>query len=318
MSNISTKKRDSMKKTLRKTMKKQGNSNIFIPYFSQPDKDNFENILFENLKIKFQLVDKKKLKRKILRKWSEKKSSSETKQLLISLFLSIFSEKNSNFKNWLKKSKSTKAFKQIETKKNIVRNFLLNQLNKNQYPWDNESINNINSLYIDYDENGCVVDKTYLNPLFIEDKSQTKCVSKEELLEINNKIKEKNIKKLEDSRAKQISPSLIDKCNKDFSKDIEALDIHIALPVYNREFLQNIIKESNNYMIILEIIIKIQETTLEEYYKENDNFNNLAKLQRNFSLSSDPPQLPWSKTIQEELFKLDHKDLNLKYKSFKL
>ena len=318
MSNISTKKRDSMKKTLRKTMKKQGNSNIFIPYFSQQDKDNFENILFENLKIKFQLVDKKKLKRKILRKWSEKKSSSETKQLLISLFLSIFSEKNSNFKNWLKKSKSTKAFKQIETKKNIVRNFLLNQLNKNQYPWDNESINNINSLYIDYDENGCVVDKTYLNPLFIEDKSQTKCVSKEELLEINNKIKEKNIKKLEDSRAKQISPSLIDKCNKDFLKEIEALDIHIALPVYNREFLQNIIKESNNYMIILEIIIKIQETTLEEYYKENDNFNNLSKLQRNFSLSSDPPQLPWSKTIQEELFKLDHKDLNLKYKSFKL
>ena len=55
-----------------------------------------------------------------------------------------------------------------------------NQLNKNQYPWDNESINNINSLYIDYDENGCVVDKTYLNPLFIEDKSQTKCVSKED------------------------------------------------------------------------------------------------------------------------------------------
>ena len=216
MSNISTKKRDSMKKTLRKTMKKPANSNTFIPYFSQQDKDNFENILFENLKIKFQLVDKKKLKRKILRKWSEKKSSSETKQLLISLFLSIFSEKNSNFKNWLKKSKSTKAFKQIETKKNIVRNFLLNQLNKNQYPWDNESINNINSLYIDYDENGCIVDKTYLNPLFIEDKSQTKCVSKEELLEINNKIKEKNIKKLEDSRAKQISPSLIDKCNKDF------------------------------------------------------------------------------------------------------
>ena len=318
MSNISTKKRDSMKKTLRKTMKKPANSNTFIPYFSQQDKDNFENILFENLKIKFQLVYKKKLKRKILRKWSEKKSSSETKQLLISLFLSIFSEKNSNFKNWLKKSKSTKAFKQIETKKNIVRNFLLNQLNKNQYPWDNESINNINSLYIDYDENGCIVDKTYLNPLFIEDKSQTKCVSKEELLEINNKIKEKNIKKLEDSRAKQISPSLIDKCNKDFLKEIEALDIHIALPVYNREFLQNVIKESNNYMIILEIIIKIQETTLEEYYKENDSFNNLSKLQRNFSLSSDPAQLPWSKTIQEELFKLDHKDLNLKYKSFKL
>lgn len=318
MSNISTKKRDSMKKTLRKTMKKQANSNIFIPYFSQQDKDNFENILFENLKIKFQLVDKKKLKRKIFRKWSEKKSSSETKQLLISLFLSIFSEKNSNFKNWLKKSKNTKSFKQIETKKNIVINFLLNQLNKNQYPWDNESINNINFLYIDYDENGCIVDKTFLNPLFIEDKSQTKCVSKEELLEINNKIKEKNIKKLEDSRAKQIPLSLIDKCNKDFSKEIEALDIHIALPVYNREFLQNIIKESNNYMIILEIIIKIQETTLEEYYKENDNFNNLSKLQRNFSLYSDPPQLPWSKTIQEELFKLDHRDLNLKYKSLKL
>lgn len=318
MSNISTKKRDSMKKTLRKTIKKQANSNIFIPYFSQQDKDNFENILFENLKIKFQLVDKKKLKRKILRKWSEKKSSSETKQLLISLFLVIFSEKNSNFKNWLKKSKNTKSFKQIETKNNIVRNFLLNQLNKNQYPWDDESINNINSLYIDYDENGCVVDKTYLNPLFIEDKSQIKCVSKEELLEINNKIKEKNNKKLEESRAKQISPSLIDKCNKDFLNELQVLDIHIALPVYNKEFLQNIIKESNNYIIIVEIIIKIQETTLEEYYKENNNFNNLAKLQRNFSLSSDPPQLPWSKTIQEELFKLDHKDLNLKYKSFKL
>ena len=68
-------------------------------------------------------------------------------------------------------------------------------------------------------------------------------------------------------------------------------------------------------------VIRMQpdyKETLEEYYKENDNFNNLSKLQRNFSLSSDPPQLPWSKTIQEELFKLDHKDLNLKYKSFKL
>ena len=211
MSNNSTKKRDSMKKTLRKTMKKPANSNTFIPYFSQQDKNNFENILFENLKIKFQLVDKKKLKKKILRKWSEKLAFSETKKLLISLFLSIFSEKNTNFKNWIKKSKLTKAFKQIETKKDIVKNLLLNQLNKKLYPWDNESIDNINSIYIDYDENGCIINKTYLNPLYNNDKTQEKCISKDKLLEINKKITENNEKNILETRANKISKSLIDK-----------------------------------------------------------------------------------------------------------
>ena len=318
MSNNSTKKRDSMKKTLRKTMKKQGNSNTFIPYFSQQDKNNFENILFENLKIKFQLVDKKKLKKKILRKWSEKLAFSETKKLLISLFLSIFSEKNTNFKNWIKKSKLTKAFKQIETKKDIVKNLLLNQLNKKLYPWDNESIDNINSIYIDYDENGCIINKTYLNPLYNNDKTQEKCISKDKLLEINKKITENNEKNILETRANKISKSLIDKCNEEFLKQLENLNIYVALPVYNRDFLQNVLKEANNYDIIIEIIVHIQETMLQDYYKTNIGFENLMKLQLNFSLSLDPPQLPWSKIVQDEIFKLDHKDLNLNYKSINL
>ena len=318
MSNNSTKKRDSMKKTLRKTMKKPINSNIFIPYFSQQDKNNFENILFENLKIKFQLVDKKKLKKKIIRKWSEKSSSSETKQLLISLFLSIFSEKNTNFKNWIKKSKVTKAYKQIETRKNIVKNLLLNQLNKKLYPWDNESIDNVNSIYIDYDENGCITNKTYLNPLYNNDKTQEKCISKDKLLEINKKIEEKDEKKILETRANKIPKSLIDKCNEEFLKQLEILDIYVALPVYNRDFLQNVLKEANNYELIIEIIVHIQETILQDYYKTNIGFENLMKLQLNFSLSLNPPQLPWSKIVQDEIFKLDHKDLNLNYKSINL
>ena len=318
MSNNSTKKRDSMKKTLRKTMKKPANSNNFIPYFSQQDKNNFENILFENLKIKFQLVDKKKLKKKILRKWSEKLAFSETKKLLISLFLSIFSEKNTNFKNWIKKSKLTKAFKQIETKKDIVKNLLLNQLNKKLYPWDNESIDNINSIYIDYDENGCIINKTYLNPLYNNDKTQEKCISKDKLLEINKKITENNEKNILETRANKISKSLIDKCNEEFLKQLENLNIYVALPVYNRDFLQNVLKEANNYDIIIEIIVHIQETMLQDYYKTNIGFENLMKLQLNFSLSLDPPQLPWSKIVQDEIFKLDHKDLNLNYKSINL
>jgi hypothetical protein len=212
----------------------------------------------------------------------------------------------------------TKAYKQIETRKNIVKNLLLNQLNKKLYPWDNESIDNVNSIYIDYDENGCITNKTYLNPLYNNDKTQEKCISKDKLLEINKKIEEKDEKKILETRANKIPKSLIDKCNEEFLKQLEILDIYVALPVYNRDFLQNVLKEANNYELIIEIIVHIQETILQDYYKTNIGFENLMKLQLNFSLSLNPPQLPWSKIVQDEIFKLDHKDLNLNYKSINL
>ena len=327
----------SHKRTLKRSLrKKTSSSQKLIPYFTEVQQTTFENLLKKELSELLKVEKKIKTKSitafnvRFFKKWKSYAVNNANIQKLNKLkeaISSLFSSKTSVFNDWYAKAKETKAFKQLEIKPDTVRTLCLNQVNIYVFPWSNDAIDAVNREYVDYNEDGCIENETFLNPR--KGSQEPKCVNKQQLEKIQKEMKEEKEKKdkkhIETSRAKMISRELMGLCNQSFIQELKELEIreHITivsdLSIYDKHFLHDILSAHDNiYDDVIDIIKRVQKRELNGYYKANSKFQDLEKLQLTYALSQTLPQLPWSTHIQEELYKMEHTKLQQLMKSVKV
>ena len=330
-SHNNTKKRNSSKKSIK--------TSVLLPYFTQEKQKIFENLLKKELHELLKIDKKVKtesitvFKTRFFKKWKSYAVNNANIQKLNKMkevLGSLFSSKIAAYNEWYAKAKTTNVFTQLENNSGDVRTLCLNQIAFYVFPWSNEAIDNVNREYISYDKDGCIENDTYLNPRYSSSKSsQPKCISKKQLEQIKKEIKDENHKKekmqIESSRASKINHMLIDRCNKAFVEELNALEMRehvtftLEVPIYDKHYLHNIlIQHDNIYDDIIDIIKKVQKRELNSYYEENKKFTELERMQYTYALSQPLPQFPWSMHIQEELYKLEHTQLEEALKSIKV